>query len=373
MAEFIPIGFRALGLMSGTSLDGVDAAVLVTDGIEIQEFGESAFRPYSKTETACLAAAQGSWPQGDREILHAALKVVQSAHIEVINRFRNIDLLGFHGQTVNHDPLSGRTFQIGDGEDIAKRTGIPTIWDFRTTDMGMGGQGAPLAPYFHFACAKWASLSKPSAFLNLGGVGNVTLIDPLKPTPESEGALLAFDTGPANALINDLMQSRQNVAFDNNGALAAQGTVDEAILGAILERPFFAQKPPKSLDRHDFHDVLGLCEHLSNADAAATLTAVPAACVAANQIHLPLQPQNWYICGGGAQNPTMMQQLQSRVSGSVYPIETLDLDGDMLEAHAFAYLAVRSMRSLPISGPTTTGCRAPATGGRLAEPQTSSI
>ncbi len=366
MADFTPI--RALGLMSGTSMDGVDAAVVLTDGVEIQEFGESAFRPYTAREVEILTAAQGLWPEGDPEILNAALQVIQSAHADIVGEFENIDLVGFHGQTLNHDPATARTFQLGDGTDLANRTGIQTIWDFRTNDMAHGGQGAPLAPFFHYACAKWAGITVPTAFLNLGGVGNVTLIDPSKPTPESAGALLAFDTGPANAPLNDLMQSRLNQPFDENGALAATGSVDESILTRIFQRAFFAQKPPKSLDRHDFHDALKLVEHLSTPDAAATLTALPAACVAANQSHLPIQPQNWYICGGGAQNPTLMKELQSRLTGHIAPIKDIALDGDMLEAQAFAYLAVRTLRGLPISAPSTTGCETPTRGGQIAKP-----
>lgn len=366
MAEFKPI--RALGLMSGTSMDGVDGAVLTTDGVSIQDFGECAFRPFTKAEADILRAAQGLWPGDDPDILAAALDVVQSAHADLVLEFDNIDLVGFHGQTLNHDPDKARTFQLGDGADLARRTGIPTVWDFRSNDMVEGGQGAPLAPFFHFACAKWAGLDAPAAFLNLGGVGNVTLIDPSKDTPEAIGALMAFDTGPANAPLNDLMTARLGKDYDENGALAARGRVDETILTRVFQRPFFAQKPPKSLDRHDFHDALQLVQNLSDADAAATLTALPAACVAVNQSHLTLQPENWYICGGGAQNPVIMRELSKRLSGTVHQIETLGLDGDMLEAQAFAYLAVRSQRGLPLSSPATTGCKAPALGGQFSTP-----
>ena len=349
-------------------MDGVDAAVLVTNGVEIQDFGETAFRPFTLSEVEILTAAQGLWPEDDPNILTAALAVIQSAHADIIGEFEDIDLVGFHGQTLNHDPDNGRTFQLGDGQDLVARTGIPVAWDFRTNDMRSGGQGAPLAPFFHFACAKWAGLTEPTAFLNLGGVGNVTLIDPCKPTPETDGALLAFDTGPANAPLNDLMQFRMSKPYDENGALAATGQVDETILNRIFQRPFFAQKPPKSLDRHDFHDAIALVDPLSNADAAATLTALPAACVAANQSHLPIQPAHWYICGGGAQNPILMKELTNRLNGTVAPIETLNLDGDMLEAQAFGYLAVRTLRGLPISAPSTTGCNEPKKGGQMATP-----
>lgn len=366
MENFKPI--RALGLMSGTSMDGVDAAVLMTDGVDIQEIGESTFRPFTPSEIEILTAAQGLWPEDDADILDVALAVIQSAHADIIGEFDNIDLVGFHGQTLNHDPDNARTFQLGDGQDLATRTGIATAWDFRSNDVTHGGQGAPLAPFFHFACARWAGLSDPTVLLNLGGVGNVTLINPSKPSPESDGALLAFDTGPANAPLNDLMQKRLNTPYDENGTLAATGSVDEKIIKRVFQRPFFAQKPPKSLDRHDFHDALDLVAALSDADAAATLTALPAACVAANQSHLPVQPQNWFICGGGAQNPTLMAELRNRLTGKVVPIEDIGLDGDMLEAQAFAFLAVRTLRGLPISAPNTTGVSKPKRGGKIATP-----
>lgn len=371
LAEFKPI--RSLGLMSGTSMDGVDAAVLVTDGVEIQTFAESAFRSYTPEEIDILTAAQGLWPEDDSTVLNAALAVTQSAHADIVLEFEDIDLVGFHGQTLNHDPDNGRTFQLGDGQDLANRTGIKTVWDFRSNDMIAGGQGAPLAPFFHFACAKWADLKAPVAFLNLGGVGNVTLIDPIFESPETPGALLAFDTGPANAPLNDLMQSRLGQLYDENGTIAGQGKIDETLLSRVFQRPFFAKRPPKSLDRHDFHDALILVESLLDVDAAATLTALPAACVAANLSHLPVQPKDWYICGGGAKNPVLMQELANRLTGTIHPIETLNLDGDMLEAQAFAYLAARRQRNLPISAPETTGCNSPTNGGKIATPKLYSV
>ena len=366
LAQFTPI--RALGLMSGTSMDGVDAAVLVTDGHKIQSFGESTFRPFTAFEVETLTAAQGLWPGDDAEILDAAGKVIQNAHTEVVRKFDNIDLVGFHGQTLNHDPKNGRTFQLGDGVNLAARTGITTVWDFRTNDMKQGGQGAPLTPFYHFACAKWAKLTEPTAFLNLGGVANVTLINPNKPSPEIEGALLAFDTGPANAPLNDLMQTRKNQPYDKNGVLASSGTVDQAILKRIIQHPFFTEKPPKSLDRHDFHNALQLVETLNDADAASTLTALPAACAAASQSHFTIQPKSWFITGGGTQNPTLMNELKKRLTGKVAPIEEIGLANDLLEAQAFAFLAVRTIRGLPISSVNTTGVSKPEKGGQITFP-----
>lgn len=364
MGQFAPLS--VLGLMSGTSMDGVDGAMLVTDGETISEFGPSAFRPFTAAEAAALVAAQGLWPGEDAKKLSAAGQVVFESHRSLVDEFDGVELLGFHGQTLAHDPDAGRTHQLGDGNALAEATGIGTVWDFRSADMAAGGQGAPLAPFFHWACARWAGLTGPVAFLNLGGVGNVTIVDPAAERPELPGALLAFDTGPANAPLNDLMMARFGQPFDENGRLAASGEVDEAIISRIFQRDYFSKQAPKSLDRHDFHDALDLVRDLSDADAAATLTALPAACVVANLNHLSGVADQWYICGGGAQNPTMMRELANRLPGRVVPVEEIGLDGEMLEAQAFAYLAVRKLRNLPISAPGTTGCNAPTVGGQIS-------
>lgn len=357
---------NSLGLMSGTSMDGVDGAMLLTDGDSITDFGASAFRPFTAGETSILRAAQGLWPGEDADRLAAAETVIHAAHRDLVGEFEGAEILGFHGQTLAHDPAAGRTHQLGDGVRLARATGIATAWDFRTRDMQTGGQGAPLAPFFHWACARWAGLRAPVAFLNLGGVGNVTLVDPAASAPEARGALLAFDTGPANAPLNDLMQARCGLDLDEDGALAARGRVHEAVITRIFQRPFFARPAPKSLDRHDFHDALSLVADLCDADAAATLTALPAACVAANLPHLGRPPERWFICGGGARNPVMMAELAARLPGRVDRVESIGLDGDMLEAQAFAYLALRVLRGLPLSSPGTTGCSAPVPGGRLS-------
>ena len=214
-----------LGAMSGTSLDGVDAAVLVTDGERIEGFGETAYRPYTPAERAVIAQALGCWDGPD---VVAAAGVVERAHLEILGGFDGVDLIGFHGQTIAHAPRAQGTLQVGDGSLLAAGLGVPVVWDFRTEDVARGGEGAPLAPFFHFACAKYIGARAPVAFLNLGGVGNLTYVDPSFGRPEVPGALLAFDTGPANAPIDDLMRGRRGVDCDRDGALAATGRVDEA-------------------------------------------------------------------------------------------------------------------------------------------------
>ena len=354
--------FWALGTMSGTSLDGVDAAMVQTDGQTITAFGPHAYRAYSAPERETIRAALGQWP-GNAGVA-AAAEVVERAHAEVLSRFTGADLLGFHGQTLAHDPGGMGTHQAGNGALLAELLGITTVWDFRANDVRLGGQGAPLAPFFHHACARWAGLTAPVAMLNLGGVGNITWVDPRIAAPEA--ACLAFDTGPANAPVNDLMQTRLGVAQDKGGALAAKGTPDEAMIAAFLQHPFFFKMPPKSLDRNDFHALLTAVAPLPNADAAATLTHAAAAAVAAACTHFPQPVAQILVTGGGRHNATLMAALAARTGLPIAPVESIGLNGDMLEAQAFAYLAVRVLRGLPTSGPTTTGVAAAVGGGQIS-------
>ena len=355
----------ALGAMSGTSLDGVDAAMVLTDGTAVLEFGPHAYRPYSDGEREVIRAALGRWP-GDAGVAEAA-EVVELAHVELLSRFAGAEVIGFHGQTLAHDPAARGTHQTGNGGLLAESLGITTVWDFRSTDVEMGGQGAPLAPFFHHACARFIGAVEPLAMLNLGGVGNVTWIDPTVAAPESPGTLLAFDTGPANAPVNDLIRARLGLAQDEGGALALTGRVDQAVLQRFLAQPYFFKMPPKSLDRNDFHLLLDLVSQLSDADAAATLTAAAAAAVTRGAEHFPRPISRLLVTGGGRHNQAMMAALAHDLPG-VAPIEDVGLNGDMLEAQAFAYLAVRVLHGLPTSAPMTTGVPATVGGGRISRP-----
>ncbi|MDV7269564.1 anhydro-N-acetylmuramic acid kinase [Thioclava sp. A2] len=361
-----------LGTMSGTSLDGVDAAFVLTDGHRIEGFGPVGYRAYDEGERAVLRAALGRWP-GEAGVDEAA-EVIEAAHAELLSRmiadhpdFRP-EYIGFHGQTLAHDPRGRGTHQAGNGAVLAAYLGVPVVWDFRSSDVELGGQGAPLAPYFHFACAKYAGLSDPVVFLNLGGVGNVTWLDPALPGPDTEGAILAFDTGPANAPVNDLMQVRRGKSHDEGGKLAEKGRVDEALVSRFLDHPYFFKMPPKSLDRNDFHAVMEWVAGMGDADAAAVLTAFAAASVARGAEHFPYPPQAVYVAGGGRLNAALMVELARRLPCEVAPVEDLGLDGDMLEAQAFAHLAARVVRGLPTSGPMTTGVAAQVGGGQVSRP-----
>ena len=356
----------ALGTMSGTSLDGVDAAMVLTDGQRILDFGETGYRPYTEDERAVIRAGLGHWPGS--AAAEAAAEVVELAHAELMSGFRGAEIAGFHGQTLAHDPGGRGTHQAGNGALLAGVLGVPVVWDFRSADVAMGGQGAPLAPFFHFACARRVGAGQPVAFLNLGGVGNITWVDPRQPAPESPGACLAFDTGPANAPLNDMMLARRGRAQDEGGALAAEGRVDAEILESFLRHPYFFRMPPKSLDRDAFRTLSQAVGALDDADAAATLTAAAAAAVARGMEHLPIPPARVLVTGGGRLNATLMNELAQRLAAEVLPVEAVGLQGDMLEAQAFAYLAVRVAQGLPTSGPSTTGVPMAVGGGQISRP-----
>lgn len=357
----------ALGAMSGTSLDGVDAAMILTDGHRVQEFGPHAYRPYTAAEQATLRAALGLWP-GDPGVA-AAAEVVETAHAELLSRFQGAALVGFHGQTLAHDPRGRGTHQAGNGSLLAEVLGLPVVWDFRTSDVALGGQGAPLAPFYHFALARHIGATAPVAFLNLGGVGNLTWVDPSAPGPETEGALLAFDTGPANAPVNDLMRARLGLTHDDGGKVAAKGRVKRQVIDAFLSHPFFLKMPPKSLDRDDFRSLLEAVRRLDTPAAAATLTAAAAAAVARGAEHFPAPVSRLLVTGGGRLNPVMMRHLARHFACPVQPVEAAGLNGDMLEAQAFAFLAVRVARGMATSGPGTTGVAANVGGGQISRPE----
>lgn len=365
------VGFAPLnviGLMSGTSLDGVDAALLRTDGERVLAHGPALTRPYPPELRASLRAlldrAAGLAPT-DPDLL-AATRALSFLHGEAVQKLRLLapdmpaDLVGFHGQTILHAPASlvcgnaGRTWQIGDAVLLSAMTDLPVIHDFRSADVRAGGEGAPLAPLYHAALL--AGQARPVAVLNLGGVANLTLV-------QANGDVLACDTGPGNALLDDWAMRHTGRPFDQDGALARAGRVDTAVLEAMLAHPFFARSAPKSLDRLTFHAELPLLEGLGPEDGAATLAALTAQAVA--RTPLPEQPKAWFVCGGGRHNPALMQALAEALPAPVQAVEALGWKGDALEAECFGFLAVRSLRGLPLSLPATTGVPAPQSGGRL--------
>lgn len=351
--------YRAIGLMSGTSLDGIDAAVIETDGERVTGFGAALTVPYEAGLRERLRRALGGRSpvkgvEHDMTIAHAV--AVERLLHEAKLTASDIDIVGFHGQTIAHRPEERFTWQIGDGALLAAELGIDVVGDFRTADVAAGGEGAPFVPVFHAALA--ADLAKPVAVLNIGGVANVTYIGAGGPDD-----LLAFDTGPGNALLDDFMLARTGKPHDTDGAAAASGRVDEAVLAGLLAHPFFARKPPKSLDRDAFDPAP--VSVLSTEDGAATLTAFTARATALGSRHFVKPVTRWIVAGGGRHNASLMRMLAQATGLPVASVDTLGWNGDALEAQAFGFLAVRSLRGLPLSLPGTTGVPEPMRGGRL--------
>jgi anhydro-N-acetylmuramic acid kinase len=366
---------RVIGLMSGTSLDGVDAAWLETDGERIAAFGPTLTLPYDDRLRADLRRILTLAPTldpADRRLKTVEARLTEY-HIRAVAALdRPADLVGFHGQTILHQPEQRRTWQIGNAEELAWRTGVKVAWDFRSADVAAGGQGAPLAPALHAALAR--DLPKPLAVLNLGGVGNVTWIGSAEADDGAAasaggqvgGGLVAFDTGPGNGPLDDWVTRHTGERFDRDGALARAGQVDRTVLGQLLAHPYFARPAPKSLDRLDFATSLAASglDALSPADGAATLVAFTAEAVALAP--LPAAPLHWLVTGGGRHNPSIMAALRAVLRVPVEPVESVGWDGDALEAQCFGFLAARVAAGLPISFPGTTGVAQPMTGGRMA-------
>ena len=358
----------ALGLMSGTSCDGVDAAVLSTDGETIASVGPSYYRPYSDYERDKLKRSLKTarfWPAHTAipEDIATVERMITAAHIEAVKTLieksglaGKIDIIGFHGHTMLHRPAQRRTIQIGLASVLAKATGIDVVYDFRIADVEAGGHGAPLAALYHAARAKGVK-EQPLLIVNIGGVANATWI--------AGNEVMAFDTGPGNAPIDDWMQAQFGRPHDENGETASRGRIDEARIEAGLDHPFFKQKPPKSLDRNDF--TMKLAEGLSPEDGAATLTAFTGAAIPESIRACPSPPARILITGGGRHNTTLMRELKKRSNAPVDPVEAVGWNGDMVEAEAFAFLAVRHLRGLPLSLPSTTGVPKPMLGGKLAK------
>jgi anhydro-N-acetylmuramic acid kinase len=359
---------RALGLMSGTSLDGVDVGLIKTDGQSVEHIGATATYPYTPQEQLILRQAlQEAVGLQTRDVRDGVLKkaeaLITRTHIEAVKRFlveqnlkaQDIDVIGFHGQTVLHRPEKRLTVQLGNGATLAQKTGIRVVNDFRSADVAAGGQGAPLVPILHQALVRSRSdIPLPCVVVNIGGVANITYIT-------AQGEPLACDVGSGNALLDDFMLTRTGIAMDKDGACAAKGKVDQARLHTWMAHPFFALPLPKSLDRNDFSHIS--VADLSIEDGAATLTAFTAHGIAHILRQLPEQPKQWLVCGGGAYNPTVMQFLAKAVEAPVMATDVYGWPADGLEALAFGFLAVRSLYGLPLSFPSTTGVAMPTCGG----------
>ena len=346
---------RALGLMSGTSLDGIDVAVVETDGRDRVIPGPALTIAYPadfREKLRSVRGAVGPVAEVEDELTKLHTKAVE--HFLHQRAELSIDVVGFHGHTILHRPAERCTRQIGNGALLAQLLGLDVVGDFRSADVAAGGEGAPLVPLFHAALT--AELLKPVAILNVGGVANVTWIG------EGED-ILAFDTGPGNALIDDWVRQHTGTAADIDGVLARAGRASIKHVEQFLEAAFFRHLPPKSLDRDDFSNAMPV--GLSLEDGAATLTEMTVAAAADSAHHFPAPAREWLVTGGGRRNPALMDALRRRLGIPIRAVEAVGWDGDALEAQAFGYLAVRSLEGLPLTLPSTTGVPEPTCGGRL--------
>ncbi len=357
---------QAIGVISGTSMDGIDVSLVDTDGHEKVLTGPGRTYPYQAALRQTLLNLIASPERAEQDPLGDLEQAVTQAHAGAVLQFMqdfsikrsSVDWVGLHGQTVFHRPERHFTRQLGFGAEFARLTGINTVYRFRHADIAAGGQGAPLAPLYHRALA--TSLDGPLIVLNLGGVANLTYID--------GDILLAFDCGPASAPLDDFVLRRTSQPFDRDGKLSGSGQVNSDMVRAFMDNPFFDLKPPKSLDRQDFHRRAQMVDTLSDADGAATLAAFTVEGILASLRHLPRAPVHWLVCGGGRLNRHFMQMLQQKLGVPVEPVESVGWDGDFLEAQCFGYLAVRSVLGLSLSLPGTTGVAVPLTGGELCRP-----
>lgn len=354
--------YTALGLMSGTSLDGVDAAVIETDGSRVTSFGPSLTLPYAEDQKAVLQAAtdvalRWNFDGPPPNIFADAEDALDSAHRAAVQALNvgAVSVIGYHGQTVLHRPDRKRTLQLGRGQGLFETSGCRVVFDFRSADVAAGGEGAPLAPVYHQALVRRAELAGVTAVLNLGGVGNVTVVE--------GDALLASDTGPANGPLDSWLGG-----VDEGGRISHGGMPDLARVERWLEAGFFRRGWPKSADRYDF-DVIDDLSGLSREDGAATLSAFTALSVRKTVRQMGVAPDRVIVCGGGRHNRTIMTLLSLELGCPVLPAEAVGWDSDAIEAQAFAYLAVRVLEGLPNSFPTTTGVPSPIVGGRVAYPQ----
>ena len=348
--------YRAIGLMSGTAMDGIDAALIETDGYN--HIKSIAF--YGVTHDPILRQSlkaqlnKNDYDQGvERNFTLAQVQVIDDLLSKVDLKASDIDIVGFHGQTTHHDPDNGITVQMVDGELLADALGIDVVYDFRKNDMRYGGQGAPLLPVYHRALVRRADIELPVVILNMGGVGNITYIN--------SDEMIAFDTGPANALIDDWVKNHTGQDFDAGGLIASQGIVDNDVLAQFLSLPYFEKPYPKSLDRNDFKNIS--VEGLSLEDGATTLTAMTVQSIAAAIAFCPEPPKSIYVTGGGRHNSFIMSQIKMATKCQIYSVDDLGWNGDAIEAEGFAYMAVRSLLGQNLTFPKTTGCDMPTTGG----------
>ncbi len=350
----------SLGLMSGTSMDGIDIALIKSDGQKINDRGANKYYPYSPKIKNSLVKLINNKTNSLLEIKEIELEITKK-HIAAVKDFltknkidkNNIDIIGFNGQTILHNPRKGITWQIGNAQMLASGTGIDVVADFRTKDLVFGGQGAPLVPIYHLAL--FADYKKPVLVLNIGGVSNITYIE-----NNQEENLIAFDVCFGNAPLNDLVKKKTDKDFDKNGLLASKGKVNQDFTKAILALNYFKKQPPKSLDRNQFDEVIKKFSKLKMEDILASLVFIIGQSVTNSLKFLPKKPLEILVCGGGRKNLEIMKSIENTTQIKTTNIDNLkignnSINGDFIEAEAFGFLAIRNLLNLPISYPKTTG------------------
>ncbi|MEM9107120.1 MAG: anhydro-N-acetylmuramic acid kinase, partial [Pseudomonadota bacterium] len=358
-----------------TSMDGIDVAMIRSDGALKVERGPFLSVPYSpsfrRRLEGSLDTARSIEDREERpDDLDQIERELTDLHAEAVEDFlaRNnfskdtIDVIGFHGQTVLHRPEQGVTVQLGDGQRLADRIGVPVVYDMRAADMRAGGEGAPLAPAYHRALADDLDQPEPVAFVNIGGISNITCVG-------AKGVLHAFDTGPGNALIDQWVALKAGVPFDQGGTIASEGAVLRPLVDKYLAASFFDDTDRRSLDRNDFRPPDPASASLE--DGARSLARLTAEAIVKSAGVLVQLPKTWIVCGGGRLNAMIMGDLADVAAasdGRVLAAEDVGLDGDAMEAEAWAYLAIRSLKGLPLTWPDNTGCTQPTTGGVLVKP-----
>jgi anhydro-N-acetylmuramic acid kinase len=359
--------YTAIGLMSGTAMDGIDAALIKTDGDSYIEFIGFESVPHDDDFKNRLRPCLNRTDRDandikaiEREFTHRQIEIINELILNNNMMADNINVIGFHGQTIHHDPDGGVTIQLGDGGWLSNQLNIPVVYDLRQADMMAGGQGAPFIPVYHAALAKNEGLELPIVIANIGGVSNITWIG-------QDDDLIGFDTGPGNAMIDDWVKKHTGNDYDEGGKLAKSGVVDMHILDGFLSFPYILKKYPKSLDRNDFNDLN--IKNMSVVNGAATLTAMTVQGIVCGVRQCPAMPTALYVSGGGRHNVAIMDGLRDALNIDVLSVDELQWNGDSMEAEGFAYMAVRTLRNLPISFPNTTGCNAPTVGGVVAYPQ----
>ena len=364
--------FIALGLMSGTSADGIDVAILTTDGKAKIKLGPSGYYPFSKSFITKIKSIFKKKLNIDKSKKQKRIIKIENEFTQLnfiaINKFlkknkinkKKIDVVGFHGQTISHNPASGYSWQIGNSQKLANLLNIKVVSNFRENDIKNGGQGAPLTPIFHYYLTK--KMKKKICFINLGGISNITYFNHRSKT--SLNNMLAFDAGPCCSLIDDWISKNSNNKFDNFGLLARKGNVKKEIIHNFLKKPYFSKLPPKSLDRSFFS--LSLLKKLNIEDGAATLNYLVANSVLKAFDYFPNNPNLCILSGGGRLNKFLVELISNKLKKSkILLAENYNWNGDSIEAHAFAYLSVRKLLNLPITFPKTTGIKKPLTAGQI--------